>query len=329
MFSKSLKPLGLFIALGLSSVVLTCSAPAEDETLQPDSATNERIEQWIMQLDASEFAARNEASRNLKSLGPAACPALAQAALGESRERRMRALDILQGHFENGDPPAKEAAKEALEKIAASDQPAAAAKAKEILEPKKDPPAAVLPVFGAPAQIQIRVNAIGGGRAQRIQINNGVKQIETEEGNRKIKITEDPNKGIDVEITEKKDGKESTEKFQAKNADELKKKHPEAYKVYEKLNQQGGGIQIQAAAVPGGVLPIQPALPRNVLPAEMQRQMAIRMLQSSRRMLESSIQRLEQNKGDGDNAKKLDESLQRLKELSKKLQEEEGKLGEK
>ena len=200
---------------------------AEDQTEHLDAAIAEQITRWIQQLDAAEFAARNEASRNLQHLGSPAFPALAEAAVSGSREQRMRALEILGQHFQEGNDPRKQAAEEALRKVASGAQEASARRAKEILEPKKQPPRVVIPNI-APAQIQIQVQAIAGGLGgrgvQRIQVRNGVRQIETDDGQRKIKIVEDPAKGIEVEITQKKEGKEITERFQAKTAEELAKK---------------------------------------------------------------------------------------------------------
>jgi hypothetical protein len=241
------------------------------------------------------------------------------------RGREPRALEILGQHFQDGDAATKEAAKEALDKIAASDHEASARRAKEILEPKPEQPNVIIPNF-APVQMQIRINAIAqaGGGVQRIQINNGVKQMETDDGQRKVKITDDPNKGIEVEITQKKDGKETTEKFQAKNAEELAKKDPEIHKLYQKM-QNAGGVQIQA--FPGGILPaipMQRQIPQQA--PEVRRRTAVQFMQASRRMLESSVQQLEQSKGEGDEAKRVEESVERLKAVIKQLAEEEGKL---
>ena len=332
MHAKSNFSFDRLVLLTFAVLLLGGPSVAEDEARQADSDATEKIARWIQQLDANEFAARSEASRNLQQMGPVACPALAEAAVGESRERRMRALEILGQHFQDGDAATKEAAKEALDKIASSDHEASARRAKELLEPKPEQPNVILPNI-APAQMQIRINAIAqaGGGVQRIQVNNGVRQMETEDGQRKVKITDDPNKGIEVEITQKKDGKENTEKFQAKNAEELAKKDPEVHKLYQKM-QNMGGVQIQA--FPGGVLPgILPGIPIQgripvQAPGEVRRRSAVQLMQASRRMLETSIQQLEQSKGEGEEAKKIEESVQRLKAVLKQLEEEEGKLAE-
>ncbi len=67
----------------------------------------------------------------------------------------------------------------------------------------------------------------GPGLKISTRVNNGVKETEVEENDQKIKIHDDPKQGISVEITkEEKDGKDVTEKFEAKNAEELKKEAP-------------------------------------------------------------------------------------------------------
>jgi hypothetical protein len=329
MFAIKPPRLTLVVSLGAIHFLLACSCVADDPAGTPDASNDARIARLIQQLDAGEFSARSEASRSLQQLGPAACPALGKAAVEGSREQRMRALEILGQHFQEGETTTKQAAKEALESIAASDHESSARRAKDILEPKNEQPMIAVPNI-APAQIQIQVQAIAGGiggrGVQRIQVKNGVRQMETDDGQRKIKIVEDPAKGIEVEITQQRDGKETTEKFQAKDADELAKKDPEIHKLYQRL-QNMGGVQIQA--VPGGILPGNPLQQRIPLQGQdARRRMAIQMMQASRKMLANSIQMLEQNKGEDDEARKVDETIQRLKALIQQIEEQEDKFGE-
>jgi hypothetical protein len=81
----------------------------------------------------------------------------------------------------------------------------------------------------------------GNARSVSISTSNGTKTIRVEEGGRKIQIVKNPNESINVKITEKKDGKEVTKKYEAKNLDELKKKSPDAYQVYEDYANDAGG----------------------------------------------------------------------------------------
>ena len=230
-----------------------------------------RFATWIQQLDSDRFADRNEASRRLEEAGRAAFPALVEAALGTSREAPLRALEILRKHSQEGNEASKKAAREALETIAASDH-AAARWAKETLSPPKPaaeraPPLVPIvqgwPIGGQQVQVQIQMNAGAGNQQRRIQIKNGTKQTEVTENDLKVKITEAANGGVQLEVTRKKDGRETTEKYSAKSREELKKDQPEAYKLYDKYAQpQNARVQIQA--VPGGPPGIQvlPARPR-------------------------------------------------------------------
>jgi polyhydroxyalkanoate synthesis regulator phasin len=76
-------------------------------------------------------------------------------------------------------------------------------------------------------------------RIQEIKIRNvnGVKNIYVTENDRKITIIDDPDRGIKIEITDNKDGKPATRTFQANNIEELQKKSPEAYKLYQKYSK--------------------------------------------------------------------------------------------
>ena len=106
-------------------------------------------------------------------------------------------------------------------------------------------------------------------RRIRIQNNNGGRQIDVEEGNRKIQINDGGGQPIKIAVTTKTaKGKDSTEKYEAKDVDELKKKHPEAYKIYADWQNQrnplglavGGAINIRGGVAPA-LLPQQQQAP--------------------------------------------------------------------
>jgi hypothetical protein len=78
---------------------------------------------------------------------------------------------------------------------------------------------------------------------------NGVKDIEAEEVGRKVKIHDDPDEGIEMSVTEKKDVKEVTKVYKAKNAEELKEKHPEA------ANRHGWSKPVCNAVCAHGLIP--------------------------------------------------------------------------
>jgi hypothetical protein len=257
----------------------------------------------IQQLDGPEFAQRQEASQKLSEAGKAVFPDLEKAAESGTREVASRIVDILKTHFTRGDDETKKAAKEALERLAKSGNGAAAQQATKALAP---PPEETQPgiggIFGggirvAGAQIQIQVQANGGNGAQgrKIKISeaNGKREVEVEEGDRKVKMVKQPGGSIEIEITEKVNGKETTRKVEAKDLDDLKKKDPAAAQEYEKYSQNGGGnIQINGIQINGGGIQIRGgAVPVPINPApNAQPQGKARELQLQ--SLEKSLERL-------------------------------------
>jgi len=252
----------------LIAVALIGSPSFVQHSIAEDAPSEADIEQLVRELDANKFEDRQAASQELADAGEAALDAIEEAAMSDSREVRVRALEILTDHFNGSDEALKKSAKERLERLSKVDAPAVANRAKQIIDPPKPAAPQFAPgnrIILGNAQIQIR----NGGGVQRIQMqnNNGVKEIKAEENGMKVKITDDPKNGIKMEVTEKKDGKETTKKYEAKNADDLKKQHPDAHKLYEKYSKGPANIQIQAIQgmqriqIKPGQLPAMPALP--------------------------------------------------------------------
>jgi hypothetical protein len=236
------------------------------------------IAKWIKQLDADNFADRQTASENLFAAGKTAIPALADAATGDSLEVTVRSIDLLQRFAESEDKDVKDAAKENLEKLARSDKAAVARRAKQALHPEEQEQQQ--PPMGGVNGLNIQIGGMPGGmNMKKIQMtnNNGVQEINAEEGDRKIKIAKSPDGSIKMEIVEKEKGKDVTNKYSAKNADELKKKSPKAYEIYKEYAEGnnpamgmlrvnagngmgGGGGGIALPGLPG--MPAMPAMPQ-------------------------------------------------------------------
>lgn len=240
----------------------------------PELGDREKIAESIRQLDSDRFAQRQRASQQLYDAGQAAIPALLETARGSAKEAAQRAVDILKRFLQNPEEATQSQARAALEKIAADGSSPVAKAAEQALRPKPEapaPPQAIpapplprIQVGGIQKQFQFG-GGLGGGSSKRVSIVDGVKNIEISEKGRKIKIVEDPAKGIEIEITETKDGKQETQKYEAKDADELKKKNADAHRLFEEHTKQGiqinglPGIQIQQGILPpGGALPIDP-----------------------------------------------------------------------
>ena len=119
------------------------------------------------------------------------------------------------------------------------------------------------------------MQAAGAGLTRQVRVVNGVTEIEVREAGRKIRINEDPNNGIKIEVSETKDGKETKRTYAAKNAEELKKNHPEGHQLYEKHAKQQGVFQIQVQGVGGmplggglpGAVPMREAAPKQAIAA--------------------------------------------------------------
>jgi hypothetical protein len=253
----------------------------------------------IEQLDAPGFAERQEASRKLSEAGKAVFPELEKAAESGSREVASRAVEVFKRHFEGGDDETKQAARGALERLAKSGNAPAAQQAISALNPQ---PLATIPQINQnrinPALIpliqqrgiQIQVGNLGPNvvRRTRISNNNGLKEIEIQDGDKVTKIR-DVAGGIEAETTEKVNGKETTRKVEAKNLDELKQKDADAARIYEQYNRRATPVPIPAA-----------------IPAEMRQ----RQIES----IDRSIERAKAQLPDNPAAQRMIDSLERLKQ---------------
>lgn len=310
----------LFIAVGQGQPV----ACADEHTTEEQTTSRSEkkavagdIETLIRELDANRFSRRQAASEKLKKLGVAATEGLTKAALGDGREAATRALEILIDQYSHSDEQVKKAAEAALKKIETSEKPAVARRASEALHPKPPPPAPrAMPAF--PGQIQIQVQGIAIGQGIQVRNVNGVKTIEAKEKDRTVKIVDDPNNGISVTITETKNNKKTTRQFKAKDAAELKKKHPEAFKAYEKYKGQGGIIQ-GFMIRPGAALPAIRLQPARV--AQPREQKITGQLRDVARQLDQTRDLLKKASGKPGEAARIAEALEQLEKARKTLQE--------
>ena len=287
----------------------------------------------IKQLASPNFAERQAASQKLATLGQQAIPKLIDTAMGNNREAVTRSVDILRGHLKSADKQLQTAAKSALQKLSNIQQGVGPRLAREALAPPKPRPQPVpgqaVPGIRILPQIQLQVQ--GGAQGIKMRNVNGVKDIEVTENDRKVKIHDDPNQGIKVEIIETKEGKPVTRTFQAKNADELKKKSPEAHKLYEKYAKGGAGnIQLGNLQIQGNVFPpIQipqfnlPGVPQQI-PANMQRRVADIQLRQMERMIQSIQKQLQ---ADGEDAGPAKATLEHLKKALEEIKQAREKLG--
>lgn len=307
----------LVLFTGTTNLAQESDSVAKESVSQ--AVTDADIAQLIRDLDGNRFSKRQDASRKLKELGERAVPALTEAAMGNSREAASRAFAILKDHFNGEEGPLQAAAKAALKKLAESNKATVARKAQDLLDPKP-PPQAAQPIQIGGGQVQIQ---FGIGGAQQIQMKNvnGAKSINVKENGRSIQIDEDPNKGIKIEVTEKVNGKDVKKKYEAKDAAELKKKHPEGHKIYEKYGK-GGPIQFQRAAVPliRGIQlqafpqPQLPAAPRLIDGKAMGEQ-----LEKISAQVDEAQKLLEKHKANPQQTESLEKAIQQLKDAHQAL----------
>jgi hypothetical protein len=268
--------------------------------------TKAEIEKLINDLQTGKFLDRKKATEGLIKLGAAAVPAVSKAVTSEVVEVRGRSMEILKEIYNGKDAAAKKAAKDALTKISEGDNELIAIRAKQILRPV------------GPANPNVRANQFGAviaGRGMKVSTRtvNGVKHIDAEENGTKYKMVYDPKNKITVEITTKDaKGKETTKKFQAKNLDELKKKHPEAHKAYERYSKPLNVARINIAIGPGGVVNRARVLPIGVHPED---------LDKVNKQLEGLIKRLGEAtaKNKFEDVKKITEELIKVQATVKKI----------
>jgi len=318
----------LFAIACIITASLASAADATADNTTPESTTSAAsvdLGGLVEQLGAPEFAERQEASRKLSEAGKSIFPQIEKAAEAGSREVATRAVEILKRHHTGGDLETKEAAKAALERLAKCGNPAAAQRASNALNPQ---PAATIqqPAIGGinPAVlqqlqqrgIQIQLGGIAPGqnvvRRTSIRTINGQREIEVQEGDRNTKVKDGANGGIEAEITEKVNGKETTRKIEAKDLEDLKKKDADVARIYEMYNRVGRGIQI--GAMPGGALP-GGALPGG-LPVP-----AVRPPETVKRMIESIERSIERAKSQLPNDPIAQQRIDSLERTKKRYQD--------
>ncbi len=189
------KLLSIFFAVAMVSY---CSLAAAQST-QPAEAAD-RVDQLVQQLGSEEFAKREAAHNELRSLGARAKEALARGVESENPEIRDRSrslLEQLEGHglADSNDPPVRRMQIRGMN---------------------------VGPV-GVAGNLRVQMIGPGGGR-----------QAMRDENGRVVSLVEDA-QGITITIREERDGKQVEETFSAKTPEELKQKNAEVYEEYEKF----------------------------------------------------------------------------------------------
>ncbi len=241
--------LALALALPVPSGRASADEPSPPPPAMPSAASlsPDEIAALCGRLGVSDYAVREEATRQLIAEGKPVIDEVAATADAENLEVAMRCLRILKELYERPDEPTKLAARSALERLAASKRRSAARRAANVL----NPPEVVLPrgrqgklfrVNGQPRMGVVnaaRVQVVGGGSRLQITNQNGNVTIDAEEGGRKVTITHRQEENIVIVVREPpaagaNEGK--TVEYRAKDTAELKNKHPEAHQLFERYN---------------------------------------------------------------------------------------------
>jgi hypothetical protein len=167
-------------------------------------------------------------------------PRIREDAVAALRKFGKDALPALRGATDDQDPQIRTSAQALISQITDKDKPLAQA------DPNRS---AIILRNGAIILHNARIQAGGNAQLQvRMQVSNGksVREVTANENGRKVHIHED-NDGLKMQVTENGETKE----YEAKNADDLKQKDPEAFKTYSTYTDNAGGaIQIQVKPDP-------------------------------------------------------------------------------
>jgi hypothetical protein len=210
--------------LGVSVLVSTMAYAA----LAQPPATQPAYEPLIAQLGDDNPHLRDAAVRELRKAGREALPLLRDAANSSNLQVRESA-EMLVAEAEGKRIPTtghQASARQAL-------SPADALELQALAMPQ----GRIIVRGGNLVLNNVRLNNMPGQMQLQV-IRNGqfTRDMTINENGRKIQIHED-NNGIKMQVGEGAEAKE----YAARNADELKEKEPEAFKLYEKYAQNGAG----------------------------------------------------------------------------------------
>ncbi len=226
---------------GLVSLLPTVVAAEEANSQR---GVEKHIHRWIAQLDHPSYARRREAAQKLFEAGSGAIEPLVQAAQQGPLERTHQAVQILARMLTQGQGSLKSQARAALERLSRCENAPAARRARLALAQAgiHVDQRQVRPGIGVPQivpGIRIQAGLIPAGKVHiRVQKDkNGRLRITRTKPGEEIQLTETPEGKITLQIKRKTQGKQENKRYEAKNAQELKQKHPEAYKLYRELKR--------------------------------------------------------------------------------------------
>jgi hypothetical protein len=291
----------LLTAAAAGLLILSGAFAAEGlvPTLEPGGLAPADVARLIEQLDAPEFAERQEASRRLSEAGKAVLNELERAVTAPSREVSGRALDILKLHFQRGDADLKQAAKDSLGRLADSKNTSISQRAHAVIDPPKDWSSGAQFGIRGPGFIAPPVAPTPATQTLSVSNINGQREVKITDEARVVKMQTWPTGRIEIDIEEKLPGRQS-KKVQAKDLEDLKAKDADVAQLYEQYQQPG--------RLPFGGLFGGPAIPAmRAVPAPLPSDFAKRMLET----IDSSIELQKARLRIDPNAQRTIDSLER------------------
>ena len=289
-------------------------------------ATAEEIAGWVKELDADEFKVREAATQSLIKAGRGAIAPAADAAKGQSPEVTARSIAVLKALAQSEDAETKSTALAALDTLAEDKEHESSQQARDVLAELR-PPAQGRHVHGPGGVAVGNVQVVGGQQMAVFTIQmGGNRTVHATEDGKSVRITED-NNGITVTVTEKaKDGgKPKVTVYKASGEKELKTKHPDAHKLYEKYagNNQGNVV------IQGGQLNLVPAPARAAIAARprLNLRQATKLIDEARAELDAAVKALKAAKDGKPTAEEIAKLLDQIEAANKKLEEARKNMG--
>lgn len=245
--------------------VLTSTVLADDEVApkkkpKPISAAQAaQLGKWVQALTSDDFKTRVDAARQLMASGVAAVEPVAAAADGDDLERTTRCLVVLKKMLKSSTPEVTLVARQALVRLSKSVRRSVAVRAAAAL-----PQPTTTGGRNAARQRVGRPAVVGNATRISVRTVNGKRTIEVKTGTRKVLIDDAGGKQITVRVTDLVNGKPVTTEYKGADAAELKKKHPEGHKLYEKYTKNNR-IIIRQGIPFGKVRPKFPGFPRQLV----------------------------------------------------------------
>ncbi|MGB2819615.1 MAG: hypothetical protein WBF17_01435 [Phycisphaerae bacterium] len=292
-------------------------------------ASAEQIEKWVRNLNAVSAAVRDQATKELVKAGKPAIDPVARAAKGDSLEVTVRGISVLKALLSSDDEATRRSARAALEALAADTKHEAGKQDKEVLDQtaaeRED--AGALMLDRLIGNIQITAVANAGPMRMSVRSIDGRSEIDVSENGRDIRIIEDKD-GIVMKVTEKAEGNEKpkSKEYKAANAAQLKRKHPEAYKLYVKYAKQNArGVVINLGGLgqplPAGRLPRRQVGVGPTTRPRLDPRKAGQLIDEARDELSKSVERLKAAEKQRLSAEMVAELLKRIEAAGEKLTE--------